>query len=187
MKIDFESLIERFTKNLTPTKIVLGLLALIIVLAVINTLVSLATSLLPIAILGVAGYFGYQWLNSRTDEMMENRKAKKEAKNDEAEALAEDAIKQEAQRREDDNVADAARNLSVEAQDEENESNVLLGAVLNKGDGMKIPQRINPKTGLPEADISRLEQAEQESIEITDSVLAQLAERRKRLLGEEEG
>lgn len=181
MKLDFESLIERFTKDLTPAKIVLGLAALVIVLAVISTLVNIATSLLPIAVLAVAAYFGYQWLNSRTDTMLSKRNQTADSStNADAVTLAEDAVREEANRRQE----RAADNLRVD--DSGTEPDVISGAVMSKGDSMKIPPRINPTTGLPEADISRLEQAEEQSAEITDSVLAQLAERRKRLLGEQD-
>ena len=186
MRIDFESLIERFTKNLTPTKVILGIAILVIAIAVLNFLVGIAQMLLPIAILGVAGYFGYQWLSSRSEEVKAKKAAS--AESDEAAAdIADTAAKIEAGQSDIDNVAAAAHSLSVEAKDASDEDdNVLLGAVLSKTDGMKIPQRINQKTGLPEADISRLEEAEKQSAEITDSVMAQLAERRKRLLGNED-
>ncbi|MGB1286883.1 MAG: hypothetical protein ACPG7F_10150 [Aggregatilineales bacterium] len=178
MKLDFESIIERFTRNLTPAKIIIGILVLVIALAVLNFLVGLATTLLPIAVLAIVAYFGYQWLNSRTDTLLSGRTEKQAV-----ETEADHAMKADVTRQDDAAIADTAHKLSVEAQD--SSSDVISGAVFSKNDSMKIPPKINEKTGLPEADISRLEQAEQESVEITDSVMAQLAERRKRLLGED--
>lgn len=53
-------------RKITPTQIVLGVIAVIIILAILNFFISLANALLPIAVLGLIAYFGYRWLSSRS-------------------------------------------------------------------------------------------------------------------------
>ncbi|QPC83491.1 hypothetical protein G4Y79_03660 [Phototrophicus methaneseepsis] len=151
-------------RKLTPTQIIIGIAVTIIALWLLSQLVSLLTSLVPIAILVLILYFGFRMLNNRSE-------------------AAEDAA---ATRTADDNVrtveatvtdvADTETMPAEEAAAAEEEFHVRR---------LRVEPKVNPKTGLPEADLSRLEELEQQTEKVTDDVMAQIEARRRRLMGED--
>ena len=54
-------------RKITPVQMIIGVVAAVIVLGVLNFVLQIANTLLPIAIIAVLAYFGYQWLSSRQD------------------------------------------------------------------------------------------------------------------------
>lgn len=215
MKLDFESIIERLTKNLTPAKVLLGIAAVIIIIAIVNFLVNLANMLLPFAIGAVILYFGYQWMTSRNEDQaikQQMQQQTKTAQTDQQENSVRsvvDAIRSSITGSDDDADADESVTVTVESdqavttedtigeaeapaerlktddttEDDDSLANMVIN---NRHNSMKVPEVVNPKTGLREPDISRLEEQEKQDAEVTDAVLSQLEERRRRLLGEDD-
>ncbi|MCA9883827.1 MAG: hypothetical protein H6670_14435 [Anaerolineaceae bacterium] len=140
-------------RKLTPTQIIIGIAALIIGLWLIGQVVNLLTSLVPIAILVVILFFGFRMLSNRSESA--------------AEAAEEGEIIEG-------NVTEMTDTETAPAQEDQAEVSVRR---------LRVEPKINPTTGLPEADLSRLEELEQQTNKVTNDVMAQIEERRRRLMG----
>ncbi len=160
-------------RRLTPMQIILGIATAIIALwlvgVVLNAIMAIFNFLVPVAIVVVAGYFGYQWLSNRAARMPEqvSTKSKKER-------VVEDAV------------------ANVEAAESETQfivEETVSESVEEEDDPLVIKQVVNPETGFKEPDIARLIEREEamlkEADEVNDSVMSQLEARRRRLLGQE--
>lgn len=176
-------------KKLTPAQIALGIVAIIVVLAVLNFILNLANTLLPFILVGAALYFGYNWLSSRS-EAMPQRKSRNQRVVEEAEkargvvqttaVMSEEASDTVDERYQD--VQEVARNAPVanltdhETSESEEERR------------LRVEQVVNPETGFKEPNISRLIEQEEEKLrdmdKVNDDVLAQIEERRRRLLSQ---
>lgn len=158
-------------RKLTPAQIALILIGVIVVLAVLNFLLSLATTLIPLVVIGAAVYFGYRWLSSRSEALPE-QKSRGEQIVEEAEANRQAARQKTATATEQVSVPMQATAL---ADDEPQQRN------------LRVEQVVNPETGFAEPNIERLiaeeERKLQEVDQVNDDVLAQIEARRKRLLG----
>jgi hypothetical protein len=152
-------------RKLTPTQIVIGIAVTIIALWLVSQVVSLLTSLVPIAILVLILYFGFRMLNNRS-EATEDAEAAANAKTTTVEATVRDVTDTE--------TAPAQDIATEETAAEEDEFHVRR---------LRVEPKINPKTGLPEADLSRLEELEQQADDVTHDIQAQIEERRRRLMG----
>jgi hypothetical protein len=168
--LDFINRVRNFDyRDLTPTQIVLGIAALVVGLWIVAQVVNLVLTLAPIAIAGLALYFVYQWLSSRSEDLPEEAtKSKAQAKVDEALANIEKA--ESAQQSE---ATEAAARATVATEDTPERR-------------LEVEQVVNPETGFKEPNISRLIEREEEKMreqdKITDEVMAQIEARRKRLL-----
>lgn len=176
--LDILNRIRKFDpRELTPAQIALGVVALIVVLAVLNFILSLANTLLPIALIGGAVYFGYRWMNSRSEALPEQKsksqKVVEEAANNRQKAQQKAEPERVVMTVEDDTRADAAAQEATEAKKP-----------------LMVEQQINPETGFKEPNIERLVEKEQEKMaemdRVNDDVMAQIEARRKRLLGKDD-
>jgi heme/copper-type cytochrome/quinol oxidase subunit 1 len=151
-------------RKLTPTQIALGILGIIVILAVLNFVLSLAQTLLPIAALALVAYLGYQWLTSRDNNktMVDTIAEEKTAGADSQVQTVVESKTQTATQNSTEDMQAASQRLGVE-------------------------QVTNPETGFKEADLARLEAEEKQRLvdkkAEEDAIQAQLEERRKRLLG----
>lgn len=144
-------------RKLTPTQIIIGIAALIIGLWLVSQIIGILTSLVPIAILVVILYFGFRMLSNRSEAA------------DEAVVVDEAEMVQAT-------VTEITDTETAPAQAEAEEAEVNVRH-------LRVEPKINPKTGLPEADLSRLQELENETKKVTDDVMAQIEERRRRLMG----
>lgn len=179
MKIDFnlQKLIEDRIGKITPVKIVLGLAAFVIIVNVLSLIIGIFQALLPVAILAVVGYFGYQLLQSRTAA-----DAVAKAKNDAAVEKTIVLEKAEVNRQK-----EAAKRLAEEAE------TVIAGTEVETAEDaaprrLSVEEMVNPNTGVREANLAELEAMEQAKMRQSgnvsdDAVKAALEERKKRLLG----
>ncbi len=164
--LDFINRIRNFDyRDLTPTQIVLGVAALIIGLWLVAQVVNLVLALAPIAIAGLALYFVYQWLSSRSEDLPDEAKmSNAQAKVDEALANVERA--KTAQQTE---AASQAASMTTDTPESR----------------LQVEQIVNPETGFKEPNIERLIEREEEKLreqeKITDDIMAQIEARRKRL------
>jgi len=66
------NLLKRITefdyRKLTPVQIVIGLITVVVVLSIVQFLLNLATTLLPLVILGVLAYFGFRYFTTDRDK-----------------------------------------------------------------------------------------------------------------------
>ena len=141
-------------RKLTPTQIIIGIAALIIGLWLVSQIIGILTSLVPIAILVVILYFGFRMLSNRSEA------ADEAVVVDEAETIQ----------------ATVTEITDTETAPAEADAEVSVRR-------LRVEPKINPKTGLPEADLSRLQELENETKKVTDDVMAQIEERRRRLMG----
>lgn len=145
-------------RKLTPTQIIIGIAALIIGLWLVGQIIGILTSLVPIAILVVILYFGFRMLSNRSEA------ADEAVVVDQAETVQA-------------NVTEITDTETAPAQAEAEEADAEVSVRR-----LRVEPKINPKTGLPEADLSRLEELENETKRVTDDVMAQIEERRRRLM-----
>jgi len=166
-------LIDRIRKfdyrKLKPWQIVVGVAGVVVAIWILGMIVSLLTTLVPIALGVVALFFAYRWLSSRSEELPEEA-TKSKAQKDVDEALA--------------TVAAAESNeYSIEVEGPE------AFADAEFDEKLAVKQIVNPETGFKEPDISRLIEREQEKLKeadkMTDDIMSQLEARRKRLLGDD--
>jgi len=144
-------------RKLTPTQIIIGIAALIIGLWLIGQIIGILTSLVPIAILVVILFFGFRMLSNRSEA------AEEAVVVDEAETVQA-------------TVTEITDTETAPAEADEADAEVSVRR-------LRVEPKINPKTGLPEADLSRLQELENETKKVTDDVMAQIEERRRRLMG----
>lgn len=158
----FKRITEFDPKKVTPTQIVIGIIVFIVALALINFVLSLAQALLPVAVLALLVYLGYQWLSSRDpqeDKVVKPGRVQQEATEDDSQAQT--TLGEALEARQKTEADEAARRLRVE-------------------------QVANPDTGFMEADLARLEAEEQARLAQKEAderaIQEQLEERRRRLL-----
>lgn len=92
-------------RKITPQQAVIGIVALVVVLGVLNFILNLANTLLPFVIGGAALYFGYQWLTSRSEDVEEKLQ---EIKRDEAIAKSKSTPAEHARLTEEPIIAESA-------------------------------------------------------------------------------
>ena len=145
--LDFINRVRNFDyRELTPTQIVLGIAALIIGLWLVAQVVNLVLGLAPIAIAGLALYFIYQWLSSRSEDLPEEAtKSKAQAKVDEALA----------------NVERAEASQQSEAVQAATQASATDDTPERR---LEVEQVVNPETGFKEPNIERLIEREQEKL-----------------------
>ncbi len=148
-------------KKITPVQVAIGIVVAVVVLGVLNFLLSLANTLLPLLLGGAALYLGYQWLTSRSEDVDAKLNAiKREEALEKAKTAPESKTKPVTQAHE-----ERVSRLSVE-------------------------QLENPETGIKETNmqllLEREEALKKAEDEVKQNVQAQIEERRKRLLGGEE-
>jgi hypothetical protein len=194
VKIDFniQKLIEERIGKLTPTRVIIGLAVFIIAMnilgAVLSAVLGFFNFLLPFAVLAIAGYYGYQFLNSpRGQEMLSKATTRAERS---APVIQGEAVKTTPQTA-DVKAAARIREATTRLEDEaealpaEEMAEATAEEVVQR---LTVPEKINPDTGLKEPDMERLLEKEQEKIQEAkktdvDTVKAQLEERKKRLKG----
>ncbi len=156
-------------RKLTPMQIVLGVATAIIVIwligVVLQAIMAIFNFLVPVAILTIVGYFGYQWLRSRAENLPDDVQKSKQEREVEA-AVA--------------NVEAAASGQPITIEESEEAAD----------DPLVVKQVVNPETGFKEPDIARLIEREEsmlkEADEVNDAVMSQIEARRRRLLGQED-
>jgi hypothetical protein len=151
-------------RKLTIPQIVIGVAVVIVALWLVGRVLALLTALVPIAILILAGFFGYRWLSSRSEQ-----------------------IPVEAKKSQQERAVDAAVATVTAA-----ESGVMPAVQVAEDDGnLTIKQVINPETGFKEPDITRLVEREEQKLKeadkVNDQVMAQIEERRRRLMNDGNG
>jgi hypothetical protein len=167
-------------RNLTPAQIIVGIAAILVGFWAIGLAMSaimwLLNIIMPFALLTVAGYFGYNWLKSRSENLpAEAMKSDKEKRVEAAMANVE-AVK----RGED--PSQKAKTVNVL----EDEATMIEASPADDSDDkLVIKQIINPETGFKEPDIARLVEHEEAKLKeidkVNDAVLSQIEARRKRL------
>lgn len=165
-------LVDRIRKfdprKLTPTQIVLGVIAFIVVIAILNFVLQLANTLLPFAVIGLVGFFVYRLMNSRSP-----------AEEQQAAATSDDTATQQ--------QPDA-----VESQDdfEAQRDEAIAQDAREAASRMSVAPKTNPETGIEEADLDALLEKEQrlmdDTKQVNDDIMAQLEARRKRLLKDDD-
>ncbi len=179
MKIDFnvQKFIEDRIGKITPVKVVLGLAAFVIIVNILGLIIGIFQALLPVAVLAVVGYFGYQLLQSRTaaDAVA---KAKQDTVVEKTVVLEKAEVNRQKV---------AAKRLAEESE------TVVATAETETADEatakrLAVEEMVNPDTGLRETDLAQLEAMEQAKLRqsgdaTADAVKAALEERKKRLLG----
>lgn len=171
-------------RKLTPAQIALIVIGVIVALAVLNFLLSLANALLPVILVGALGYFGYRWLSSRSEELPAQ---KRQSRSEQVVAEAEDNRKN-ARRQ-----AEAPAQVQVVAPQAAADSapaNATLEPDQDQDEqrNLQVEQVVNPDTGFKEPNIERLIAEEERKLkeidENNEDVLSQIEARRKRLLGQ---
>ncbi|MEL6306810.1 MAG: hypothetical protein AAFV98_04775 [Chloroflexota bacterium] len=170
-------------RNMTTTQWVLGLAGGIIVLWIVAQILTFVVGILnfvaPIALLTIIGYFGYQYLQSREEDIP--AEAKKSDREKEVEqAVANYRASLEDNLRED--TVSAPQTASVA--DESAETIIAEQEGVREVD-LIIEQKVNPETGFKEPDIARLIEHEEQKLaeadQVTDDIMAQIEARRRRL------
>lgn len=142
-------------RKLTPTQIVLGIIAIIIIVAALNFVLQLANMLLPFAVIALLAYVGYQVLQSRSPD---------EATAEKPAAVASDNTE--------DRELEAQRDAAIVEETSPTRATVA--------------PKINPDTGLEEADLEALLEKEKrlmaETKDMSDDIQAQIEARRQRLM-----
>lgn len=173
-------------KNMTPTQWVLGLaggvLVLWIVAQILSVIVGVLNFVAPIALLTIIGYFGYQYLQSREEDIpAEAKKSGREKEVEQAVAHYRASLEE--------NLREDTSTLSPEAQTttvaDENAQTIIAEQEDVREVDLIIEQKVNPETGFKEPDIARLieheEQKLSEADKVTDDIMAQIEARRRRL------
>jgi hypothetical protein len=180
--------VERYTGKITPAKALAALIALWLVIRALGFILSLFDAVLPFAVLGLLAYFGYQFLQSSSPaaEQIKSRIQSVTTRRESAEVVSNEVIERITKRTEAPIEApavltaeDAPRIETVNVLADESAETVVDEVASEK---MQVAERINPKTGLREPDLARLEEREKEKPS-QDNVLSQLEERKKRLRG----
>ena len=134
----------------------------VVVLVLINLVFSLAMRLLPLALLLLAAYFGWRWLKNNANNSLSDLLSRyRESKEDKSEAIRNQRY-------------DEVLSQSSSAQD----------ATFVTVTPDVEPQRAAPSPAsddMIEPDLDRLADKENEAPQITDDVLSQIEERRRRL------
>ncbi len=193
-------------------KLVIVVLATLAALAVMSTLVQLIQTILPFLIVGAGIYIGYRWALGdapapTADEVEEQarglfsrfRRTKKAVETtmkvgDALGDLADTSQQKPRKRRRANKVVSGEASASgdtapqAEKQDEKREENVsqLKQSQENKPEGaieFKDRDVVISADDLVQPDISRLEEKEKEVPKVTNNVLEQIEERRRRLQG----
>ena len=167
-------------RKLTPAQIDLIVIGIVVALAVLNFLLSLANTLLPIVLIGAIGYFGYRWLSSRSEELPpEQRQSRSER------VVAEAENNRKPTRRKQDQVTVETSTESTRAQATQNTPTQYEE---DSERNLQVEQVVNPETGFKEPNIERLIAEEERKLkeidESNEDVLAQIEARRKRLLNQ---
>jgi hypothetical protein len=168
-------------RSLTPAQIIVGIAAILVgfwaIGLAMSALMWLLNIIMPFALLVVVGYFGFNFLKSRSENLpQEAMKSDKEKRVDEALANVE-AVK----RGEDPNMNQKTAHVL------EDEAMMIEDVETSEVDEEKlvVKQIINPETGFKEPDIARLIEREEAKLKevgkVNDSVMAQLEARRKKL------
>jgi len=160
-------------RKVTPTQWIVGLAALIIVMWVIGRVVSFITGLVPIAALILILYAAYRVISNR-QKARNDVSARADTVMTEAETVLASEPKRENRRarREPAQVEEATETAPAVEEDQ--------------AARLRVAPKLNPDTGIVEADLSRLEALEQETNTVTDDVMAQIEARRRRLMGGED-
>lgn len=169
-------------RSLTPAQLVVGIAAILVgfwaVGLAMSAIMWLLNIIMPFALMLVLGYFGYNFLKSRSENLPEEAmKSGNQKRVDEALANVE-AVK----RGEDLNMKQKTANVLEDEATMIEEAPVELAADEEK---LVVKQIINPETGFKEPDIARLIEREEsklkEADKVNDAVMAQIEARRKRL------
>lgn len=150
-------------RKVTPVQWVMVVIGIIVALWVLNTLISIAISLMPVVVAGALAFLAYRVLSSR----------------------GEDARTLQEQKREE-NIQQATSSTQRAAQ----QVSTVIATKVEKTDDsarLAVDAVVNPETGFAEADLTRLAEKEEailkQSQPDADEIARQLEERRKRLLG----
>jgi hypothetical protein len=164
-------------KELTGTEIAIALIAVLVAFWAIGFVINIIQTVLPFVILALLAYVGLNVLRSRgkdTDEAIISVRAEQKAK--------------ERQERRAESVPRVVRAEPIAA---EKLADPIAKPLESEELVVKVAPRINPDTGLAEADISRLEEREQELLkeakQTNSDIQAQIEARKKRLMGGEGG
>jgi hypothetical protein len=163
---DFINRIRNFDiRKLTPMQWAMIAVGAIVGLWVLSTLISIATSLLPVAILGAIGYVAYRTLSSRDDDAKEIQKIKREEQ-----------------------LQQATTATAKAAQQVDTVIATKVAPIEKEASRLSVDPIINPETGVSEPNMSRLLEQEEKKLKDAkqasqEDVQQQLEERRKRLLG----
>jgi hypothetical protein len=167
-------------RSLSPAQIIVGIAAILVgfwaVGLAMSALMWILNIIMPFALVVVVGYFGYNWLKSRSENLpAEAMKSDKEKRVEEALANVE-AVKRG------ENPNQKAKTVNVL----EDEATMIEASPEDESDEkLVIKQIINPETGFKEPDIARLVEHEEAKLKevdkINDAVLAQIEARRKKL------
>lgn len=146
-------------RKLTVTQIVVGLAVFIVGMWLLGRIFALISALVPIAILIVVAFFGYRWLSSRSEQIPAEAKKSQQERSVDAALAAVKAAESGVQ--------------PVQQADEQD-------------DRLSVKQVINPETGFKEPDITRLMEREEQKLKeadkVNEQVMAQIEERRRRLM-----
>jgi hypothetical protein len=166
-------------RSLTPAQIIVGIAAILVgfwaIGLAMSALMWVLNIIMPFALVVVLGYFGYNFLKSRSENLPpEAMKSDKAKRVDEAMANVE-AVK----RGEDPNMKQKTAHVL------EDEATMIEEVAEESDEKLVVKQIINPETGFKEPDIARLVEREEaklkEADKINDAVMAQIEARRKKL------
>jgi uncharacterized membrane protein len=150
-------------RKVTPVQWVMVVIGVIVALWVLNTLISIAISLMPVVVIGVVVFLAYRVLSSRAEDTRDIQQEKRE-----------------------ENIQQAASSTQRAAQ----QVNTVMATKVDKVEDstrLSADAAVNPATGFTEVDLTRLAEKEEtilkQSQPDADEVARQLEERRKRLLG----
>lgn len=146
-------------KKLTPVQWVMIAVGIIIALWVLNTVVSIAVTLLPIVLVGLIAYAAFRILTSRSEAPADLQKQKR-----------------------DDNIQQATASTAKAARQVDTVISTKVEPITNRLDDAAV----DPVTGVILPDLKRLEEQEAQQIQAPkkadpDEIARQLEERRKRL------
>jgi|GEM_PF-5826361 len=171
--------IRRFDfRELTFTQIFFAIAGFLVILWLLGLILSFLMKILwiigPLALVAMALFGGFTWLQSNSDKIPDaSKKSKKERDVDEAVANVQAHLKETGQDVEEVEgriEVDEAEEVTVEEAEEDN---------------LIIKQVVNPETGFKEPDITRLIEHEEaklkEADKVNDDIMAQIEARRKRL------
>jgi hypothetical protein len=152
-------------RKVTPVQWVMVAVGILIALWILNTLLSIAATLMPIVIVAILAYVGYRVLSSRSEDAAAIQKEKREEQFAQADASTVKAAKQ---------------------------VDTVIATKLDKApasERLSDEVTVNPETGVTEVNMARLEEQEAQALKQTkqkadpEEIQRQLEERRKRLLG----
>lgn len=182
-------------QKMTPAQWVVALSGGVIVLWIVAQLLAFVVGILnfiaPIALVTIIAYFGYQFLQSRSEDIPEEA-TKSESQKEVEQAIANYRAELEKKLRgEDTNTTTAQASDVSDAEtatvvaDTEQAAAVEVEVKEEREADLIVAQVVNPETGFKEPDISRLIEHEEKKLaeadKVTDDIMAQIEARRQRL------